>query len=762
MDLPANSIPTTDPLTQARVGRIALGIAAGPKQDHRIVYALVQDAVKFNGGALGLDANENGTLTPAYSDYLNGVWVSTDFGQSWRELEGSTTIDNDITTNSALAPPVCKAPAVISYCPGIQAWYNLWVSPDPTQATAAGVPTRVAFGLEEVWANDPAVPQPTGIDGTTPARFAVIGRYYAGDTCTLLNATNGLPVCPTGNVPAYTTHPDQHAALWLPDGRGGVTLMVGNDGGVYKQHVKSGGDLAGDAWGQGKRKDPNGARVSGANNGLNTLLPYDAAMSRNGTLYMGLQDNGEAKVKPNGAAFTIFGGDGFFTAVHPRKSRIAYEEYVGGDIAVTTDGGKTWDDIQPANLTSAQFSTPFEMDPANPDHLMVGGRDIEETMDGPGTTGDSWTQVYDLGTRQHPGDGTQVATDTDPNNQLSAVDVLSRGKRVHLPTGPRTRDKRYRKRGADTIPGLSDQSGLGIFVPGSYNDYDVQIGKHAGDASMTINATWADSANDWDLYLYREEGGSLVHVDDSAHGGTTKEKIQIPNPKPGHYVARVANWEASGTYDLAVSFTQRKHAGARTKSSAYVGYCGFCDTITQGTPFGNGIATNVGGKKPGAPLKHKGWHIARAKGLPERYITSVRMDPTHPSTVYATLAGYGRRWAFPGAQGEDTSHVGTGHVFMSTNAGKTFRNISGNLPDTPANWSVIHGGHLIVGTDIGVFRSCNSSGGPYSVLGRGLPTAPVATMSFQAGHPNRLVTATYGRGVYTYRFGSRPSGVCHG
>jgi len=28
-----------------------------------------------------------------------------------------------------------------------------------------------------------------------------------------------------------------------------------------------------------------------------------------------------------------------------------------------------------------------------------------------------------------------------------------------------------------------------------------------------------------------------------------------------------------------------------TTGSTYVGFCGYCDTVTQGTPFQNGIAT---------------------------------------------------------------------------------------------------------------------------------------------------------------------------
>ncbi len=130
----------------------------------------------------------------------------------------------------------------------------------------------------------------------------------------------------------------------------------------------------------------------------------------------------------------------------------------------------------------------------------------------------------------------------------------------------------------------------------------------------------------------------------------------------------------------------------------------------------------------------------------------MRIDPRNPSTVYVTLAGYGRKWAFPGALGEDTSKVGTGHVFRSTDAGETFIDVSGDLPDVPANWSTIHDGRLVVGTDIGVFESCDSAGGSYSRLGRGLPTTPVSTIRPKPGDPDTLVVATFGRGVYTYTY----------
>ncbi len=110
---------------------------------------------------------------------------------------------------------------------------------------------------------------------------------------------------------------------------------------------------------------------------------------------------------------------------------------------------------------------------------------------------------------------------------------------------------------------------------------------------------------------------------------------------------RVVNFNAAGEYSLTGTFTQRTDSSA-AMDAAYVGFCGYCDTITEGTPFGRGLATNVGGDRPGKAGTSDGWHIAKATGLPERLITSVRMDPANPSTVYVTLARLRPRLGVPG------------------------------------------------------------------------------------------------------------------
>jgi hypothetical protein len=588
-----------------RIGRTELGSAVGAQQDHDYLYAIVQDAAALNGELDVIDVpapDIKDKAQAAGGTVLNGIYVSSDFGQTWTQMAD----DNAIAKNPATGSALTGLNSAQGYEPGVQSWYDEWIAPDPTRQDAAGVPTRLAFGLEEVWQNE----LDTAMNGKTT--FKVIGRYFSDKACMGLNL--GLPACPTQRQPmnGSTTHPDQQAGIWLPDGSGGVTLAVGNDGGFYRQSVAAGAELDNGGWGNGSQT------------GLDTLLPYDAAMANDGTVWAGLQDNGELKITPDGTWYETYGGDGGMTEVNPFDSNTAYEEYVYAAIKVTTDGGKSWRSIDP-KLTSARFVTPFQMDPANANHLVVGGNEIKETIYGADTNGPDantgqcfatcWQQVFDLGTHDHPGDPVAAppAADptSDPNNTTSAIDTY-------------------------------------------------------GDAT-------------------------------------------------------------------------------------YVGYCGVCDILNAKVPFKSGIATNVGGAVPGAKMTPNGWHIAAAKGLPNRFITSVKIDPNNIRTVYVTLGGYGRRWVPPGSLQDKSSEVGDGHLFKSTDAGATFTDISGNLPDVPAMSVALRGKQLVVGTDVGVFATDVKGGKTFAPLA-GLPVVPISTVNLKPNDPNVLVVATYGRGVWTYTF----------
>ncbi|HEX4254684.1 MAG TPA: hypothetical protein VH089_06335 [Streptosporangiaceae bacterium] len=152
-----------------------------------------------------------------------------------------------------------------------------------------------------------------------------------------------------------------------------------------------------------------------------------------------------------------------------------------------------------------------------------------------------------------------------------------------------------------------------------------------------------------------------------------------------------------------------------------------------GSSFASGIATNYGGS----------WHEVNTSGLPNRYIAGVTVDPANPAHAYAVFNGYSRRF-IPGG--------GVGHVFETYNGGKSWTDISENLPDIASDALVISHGQLALGTDAGVFTAREGRGlsTRWSRLGYGLPNAAVDDLT--PGPDGYVYAATHGRGVWRIRF----------
>jgi hypothetical protein len=644
------------------VGRVSLDSAIGPDQDHSIVYALVHDPIKetacFDDFGVPISICQGafhdpvlGLPTPAgnLSTVLDGMYYSNNFGAagSWTKVMDWGQLDVQ-GTNSAIGGVGGQAP--VGYGPGIQSSYNNWVLIDPVGADSNGVPDRLLFGLEEIWEANPnfvcegdqktsnwLLLQKHCEVPLVNVPWIVVGRYW--NACGPFTFGQGLTCNSTSITPGSTTHPDQHAAMFVPDADG-ENFYAGSDGGMFLQRSDAAHpQFDNDSWGDG------------ISNNMNVLQPYNAEISKDGTVVAGLQDNGEILVKPDsGEMVEIYGGDGTMSGIDPDNSQNIMECYVYAICNVTHDGGIHWSRIDAA-ITQPRFDAPLQMDPTDAKHYLTGGREVKERVDGYSPSPDcipsnpvdftcfldnnaEWRQVYNLGTSKQPGQANAASSAGDGNNSSSAVDV--------------------------------------------------------SDANM------------------------------------------------------------------------------------YVGFCAQCDTFLEGVPFTNGIATNVGGVAP--PVKGStswydsnafelSWHLATMNcgncrntdgspmnRLPQRYISSIRMDPADVNTIYVTLGGYHRVWVPPLAFGEDNPYVGQGHVFKSTDHGENFTDISGNMPNTPALWSVIHNGQLVVATDIGVFISGNTDGGSYSVLGSQLPAAPVDTIRISPGNPDLLIAATWGRGIYSYCF----------
>lgn len=373
-NLPAGFAP------QERIGRIELGQATGPEQDHNYLYAVVQDAVVFNTGnpldvLLDLPLTLPGLPLPIvpYDTVFNGLYVSSDFGTTWIKMADPVEITYNVTTNSALV-----VLGATGYGAGIQAWYNAWIKPDPTRAdSVTGVPTRLAFGLEEVWQNRLTNVPLNGLLQAGPNDFNVIGAYNI--------------LSPGALISGQTTHPDQHTGIYIPTGDGGVCLFAGNDGGVYRQCAEAGAEMDNGGWGDG------------ANTGIYALLPYGIGVAKDGTVWFGLQDNGSGLIEPDSREmFQKMGGDGFYAEVDPDNSDIAYIETQNGGLVRTTDRGESTSSIAPS-YTKVMFDNWFRMDPLDALHMVTGAQEVYETANAVEVTGSSWVEVFNLGTNPDTG-----------------------------------------------------------------------------------------------------------------------------------------------------------------------------------------------------------------------------------------------------------------------------------------------------------------------------------------------------------------------
>jgi hypothetical protein len=93
---------------------------------------------------------------------------------------------------------------------------------------------------------------------------------------------------------------------------------------------------------------------------------------------------------------------------------------------------------------------------------------------------------------------------------------------------------------------------------------------------------------------------------------------------------------------------------------------------------------------PPKRLSSQGWHKAAARGLPERYVTSIAIDPKDKKTVYVALGGYANREWAPAGSYQDNNEAPHGRVFVSHDAGKHFRDITLNPPNIEASFVGLH------------------------------------------------------------------------
>jgi large repetitive protein len=179
-----------------------------------------------------------------------------------------------------------------------------------------------------------------------------------------------------------------------------------------------------------------------------------------------------------------------------------------------------------------------------------------------------------------------------------------------------------------------------------------------------------------------------------------------------------------GTFASDPSFPQVSDLGSNTYNPNTIYVIGFSETTGVPALY----VTKDGGTD---------W-VERDKGLPLNVMGSITVDPRNRDVAYYTV---------PTAPGTNTGS-NVQRVFMTTNAGQTWTDISTGLPDVPTYTLVVdpRNGNLYVGNDAGVWFSTNQ-GVSWQHFGAGMPNVEVRQLALNQTL-NVLTAATYGRGVY--------------
>ena len=438
----------------------------------------------------------------------------------------------------------------------------------------------------------------------------------------------------------------------------------------------------------------------------------------------------------------------------------------------------------------AWYNQAIGVDPHDPDHVYVGLEEVYETTDG----GTSWHTIgpyWNFTIKCYKGGPEACPNTTHPDQHAVAfgkgvvymgndggvyrrsLSDHARGGWTDLNNGLHTLQYYFAGAGraigrpvsGDMVWGGLQDNGVSLIVPGSSqmvspfggDGGDVYVDPANGDRAVVeyvlldMALTTNGGESDGSAPAFRE-------MTPSCYAFTYTPDPCDPNPRfiapfvadpqapNDHWVAGGQYvWETHRGWETTCSDTacdwQIVHDTGDGNTTTALGvngetiYAAWCGGGCNPGVFTSGIDTNYGGT----------WHtVVGPDGnggdpLPQRYITSVTVDPSDPAHVYVTYGGFSRKW-IPGG--------GVGHVFESTDGGATWTDISGNLPDVPTDDLVLVDGHLVLAADVGVFAADASNPTDWSVLGTGLPNAAVNDLSV-GPDGSYVLAATHGRGLWT-------------
>jgi uncharacterized repeat protein (TIGR01451 family) len=124
--------------------------------------------------------------------------------------------------------------------------------------------------------------------------------------------------------------------------------------------------------------------------------------------------------------------------------------------------------------------------------------------------------------------------------------------------------------------------------------------------------------------------------------------------------------------------------------------------------------------------------------LPLRPVSAIAVDRSNWRLAYLAYAGF-----------DAGTPARPGHVFSTKDGGKNWKDITGNLPDSPVNSLLLDPSYpdtLYAGTDVGPFVTYNGGRNWYS-LGAGFPMVSIWQLDLDPSH-RLLAAGTHGRGAF--------------